>query len=289
MEPSGKKKSVLIAGGGPGGMEAARVAAKRGHEVTLVERAGRLGGLLQMAAMVKGLEIEDLPAIVRYFSGQLKKLGVTVRLSTELTGEIIEELKPDVLVVATGGTPTVPDIPGINGPNVVKNTDLHRMLRFFLRFIGPATLRSLTRLWMPIGKRVVIIGGGIQGCELAEFLVKRNRKVTIVDSTEELGIDMIQHLRQQLFWWFREKGVELLPGVKPVAITAKGLTVLTKQGYNRTIPADSIVPAVPMKSNTKLMEEFREKVSEVYTVGDCSNPGIIADAIADGWRVGNAI
>lgn len=289
MEPPGKKKKVLIVGGGPGGMEAARVAAKRGHEVTLIEKTGRLGGLLQMAAMVKGLEIEDLPAIIRYFRGQLKKLGVTMRLSTELTTELIESLKPDVLVLATGGIPTVPDIPGIEGPNVVKNTDLHRMLKFFLRFVGPGTLRGLTRLWMPIGKKVVIIGGGIQGCELAEFLVKRNRKVTIVDSAEELGTDMIQHLRQQLFWWFREKGVEVLPGVKPVAITARGLTVLTKQGYNRTIPADSIVPAVPMKLNTKLMEDFREKVSEIYTVGDCGNPGIIADAIADGWRVGNAI
>ena len=78
-----------------------------------------------------------------------------------------------MVILATGGIPTVPDIPGIDRPNVVKNTDLHRMLKFFLKFIGPKTLRSLTRLWMPLGKKVVIIGGGIQGCELAEFLVKR--------------------------------------------------------------------------------------------------------------------
>ncbi|HLZ19304.1 MAG TPA: FAD-dependent oxidoreductase, partial [Smithellaceae bacterium] len=279
MEPLGKKKKVLIAGGGPGGMEAARVAAKRGHEVTLVEKTGQLGGLLPMAAMVKGLEIENLPAIIHYFSGQLKKLGVTVRLSTELTGDLIGKLKPDVLVMATGGIPAVPDLPGINSSNVVKNTDLHRMLKPLLKFAGPKTLRSLTRLWMPVGKRVVIIGGGIHGCELAEFLVKRNRKVTIVDSAEELGTDMIQHLRQQLFWWFREKRVELLPGVKPVAVTTKGLTVLTKQGYKRTIPADSVIPAVPMKPDTKLAEEFREMISEIYIVGDCGNPGIIADAI----------
>ena len=191
------------------------------------------------------MKIEDLPAIIHYFAGQFKKLGVIVRLSTELTGELIEKVKPDVLVVAAGGTPVLPDIPGINSPNVVKNADLHRMLKFFLKFVSPGMLRSLTRLWMPVGKKVVIIGGGIQGCELAEFLVKRNRKVTIVDSTEELGTDMIQHLKQQLFWWFNKKGVELLPGVKPVAVTEIGLTVLTKRGYNRTIPADSIIPAVP--------------------------------------------
>jgi 2,4-dienoyl-CoA reductase (NADPH2) len=270
-------------------MEAARVAARRGHEVTLIEKTGRLGGLLHLAAMVKGLEIEDLPAIIRYFSTQFRKLGINVQLSTELTEQLIQKLKPDVLVVATGGTPTAPDIPGIDGPNVVINSDLHRMLKFFLKFVSPNTLRSLTRFWMPVGKKVVIIGGGMHGCELAEFLVKRNRKVTIVDSMDELGTDIIQHLRQQLFWWFREKHVELVPGVKPVAITSKGLTVLTKQGYNRTIPADTIIPAVPMKPDTRLADDYRTKVSEVYTVGDCGRPGIIADAIAEGWKIGNAI
>jgi 2,4-dienoyl-CoA reductase (NADPH2) len=143
----------------------------------------------------------------------MKKLGVTVRLSTEATLSVIEKIGPDAVIIAAGGIPTVPQIPGIDAPNVVKNTDLHRMLKFFLKFFGPKILRSLTRLWMPIGKRVVIIGGGIQGCELAEFLVKRHRKVTIVDSTDTLGGDMIQHLKQQLFWWFREKGVVMLPGV----------------------------------------------------------------------------
>ena len=195
----------------------------------------------------------------------------------------------DVVVVATGGIPTLPEIPGIDSPRVVKNADLHRMLKLFLRFIGPKMLRRLTRLWMPVGKRVVIIGGGIQGCELAEFLVKRNRKVTIVDSVDMLGEDMIRHLKQQLFWWFREKGVVMLAGVKPVAITDKGLVVLTKEGYKRTIEADSIVPAVSMKPDTELIEHLRGKVPEVYAVGDCGNPRLIVDAIADGWKIGNTI
>jgi 2,4-dienoyl-CoA reductase (NADPH2) len=289
IESASKKKKVVIVGGGPGGMEAARVAAIRGHEVTLFERSSKLGGLLPLAAMVKGLEIENLPAIVEYFAGQMKKLGVTVRLSTEATPSVVQGIGPDAVIVATGGIPTVPQIPGIDAPNVVKNTDLHKMLKLFLKFVGPKTLRSLTKLWMPVGKRVVIIGGGIQGCELAEFLVKRQRKVTIVDSADALGHDMIQHLRQQLFWWFREKGVVMLPGVQPVAITAKGLTVLTKEGYKRTVEADSIVPAIPMKPNTELFEHLKGKVPEVYAVGDCGNPRLIVDAIADGWRVGKEI
>jgi 2,4-dienoyl-CoA reductase (NADPH2) len=288
-ESADKKKRVVVVGGGPAGMEAARVAAKRGHNVILFEKSSKLGGLLPLAAMVKGLEIEKLPEIINYLSGQMKKMGVTIKLSTTVTAALIEKIKPDVVIFATGGIATVPQIPGIDSPNVIRNTDLHRMLKFFLKFTGPKILRSLTKFWMPIGKRVVIIGGGIQGCELAEFLVKRRRKVTIVDSSNNPGEEIIQHLRQQLFWWFREKSVVLLTGVQPVVITKKGLTVLTKEGYKRTIEADNIVPAAPMQSNMELVDNLKQKVAEVYAIGDCSNPRLIADAIADGWRIGNAI
>jgi 2,4-dienoyl-CoA reductase (NADPH2) len=289
VEPTIKKKKVTVIGGGPAGMEAARVSALRGHEVTLFERSSQLGGLLPLAAMVKGLEIEDLPAITKYLKGQITKLGVTIKLGTEVTPLLIEEMKPDVVILATGGIPSLPEIPGIDTRKVVKNSDLHRMLKFFLKFTGPKTLRSLTKLWMPLGKKVVIIGGGIQGCELAEFLVKRGRQVTIVDAADTLGEDMIQHLKQQLFWWFREKGVVMMPGVQPIAVTEKGLTVLTKEGYKKTIEADSIVPAIPMKPDTALFERLKGKVPEVYAIGDCGNPKLIVDAIGDGWRVGNAI
>jgi pyruvate/2-oxoglutarate dehydrogenase complex dihydrolipoamide dehydrogenase (E3) component len=239
--------------------------------------------------MVKGLEIEDLPAIVNYLGNQMKKLGVTIKLGTEVTASIVEKMKPDAIVVATGGIPAVPQIQGIDHPRVVKSGDLHRMLKLLMKFVGPKILNSLTRFWMPVGKKVVIIGGGIQGCELAEFLVKRNRKVTIIDSADLLGEDIIRHLKQQLFWWFREKGVVMMPGVEPVAVTDKGLVVLTKEGYRRTIEADTIIPAIPMKPDTKLLEEIRGKVPEAYTIGDCGSPRLIVDAIADGWKIGNAI
>jgi len=289
MEKLTQKKKVVVVGGGPAGMEAARVAAARGHEVTLFEKSSKLGGLLPLAAMVKGLEIEDLPAIVNYLGNQMKKLGVTIKLGTEVTASVLEKMKPDAIVVATGGIPAVPQIQGIDHPKVVKSGDLHRMLKLLMKFVGPKILSSLTRFWMPVGKKVVIIGGGIQGCELAEFLVKRNRTVTIIDSADSLGEDIIHHLKQQLFWWFREKGVAMMPGVEPVAVTDKGLVVLTKEGYRRTIEADTIIPAIPMKPNTELFEHLRGKVPEAYTVGDCGSPRLIVDAIADGWKIGNAI
>ena len=93
--------------------------------------------------------------------------------------------------------------------------------------------------------------------------------MTIVEEADEMGEGMIQHLKHQLFYWFREKGVVMMPGVKPVAVTAKGLTVLTKQGYNQTIKADSVVPAIPMRPNTELFESLKGKVPEVYAIGDC--------------------
>jgi 2,4-dienoyl-CoA reductase (NADPH2) len=289
IESAEKKKRVVVVGGGPAGMEAARVAATRGHEVALFEKSFRLGGLLPLAAMVKGLDVEDLPAIIRYLTGQITRLGVKIHPGREVTPALIEEMKPDVVILATGGIPVAPEMPGMNRPNVVSNARLHGMLKSFIPFIGPRALRGLTKLWMPLGKKVVIIGGGIQGCELAEFLVKRGRKVTIVDSAETLGEGMIRHLKLQLFWWFREKGVTMLPGVVPVEVREKGLTVLTQQGYKRTLEADSIVPALPMKPNTELLQKLQGKVPELYAIGDCSHPRLIADAIADGWRIAHSI
>jgi len=289
VKPTERKKKVVVVGGGPGGMEAARVAAIRGHDVTLFEKSSKLGGLLSLAALVKGTEIEDLPAFIRYYEEQLKKLGVKICLKKEATPSLIGEIKPDILIVAGGGITALPDIPGIHGPNVISNMKLHRMLKFFLRYFSPETLRALTKLWMPLGKKVVIIGGGIQGCELAEFLVKRGRQVTIVDSSDILGKDMISHLKLQLFWWFRKKGVVMMPGVKLVAVTNKGLKVFTKQGYNQMIEADSIVTALPLEPNRELLRALEGTAPEVYSIGDCDSPGLIVDAVAQGWRISNAV
>lgn len=284
------KKKILVVGGGPAGMEAARVAALRGHDVFLFEKNRKLGGLLPIAALIKGLEIEDIVALVRYFNTQLKNLGVEIRLGEEVNLAVIEDIKPDVVVIAAGGIVDIPQIPGIDGHNVIKTSDLYRTLMFYMRFLGPKILRFLTRFWMPLGEKIIVIGGLIQGCELAEFLVKRGRKVTVVEKSEELGTGMPIRHKDILIDWLGKKGVSMLAGVTYEEISEKGLTIITKEGKTQVLEADNICTALPFQPNIELLQEIKGRFSEVHRIGDAGDvPQRMIDAIADGFRVGCTI
>ncbi len=290
IEKADKRKKVLVIGGGPGGMEAARVSALRGHEVTLYEKESKLGGLMPLAAMVKGPHPEDLPLLIDYLERQINKLGVRVELGRAADLSVVDRIKPDVVFLAAGGMPTVPEIPGIDRPNVVSGGELHRRLKFFSKFFGPYTLRWLSKFYMPIGKTVVIIGGAIQGCELAEFLTKRGRTVTIVDKADVMGAGMVDALLGHLMIWFAKKGVTLIGGVKEyVEITDKGLTIVDGEGKKRIIEADTVVPALPLTPNLGLFEGLKKKVPEVYAIGDCKDPGLMVDAIGTGLRTARSV
>ena len=289
IEKADTKKKVVVVGSGPAGMSAARVAAERGHEVTLYDKASKPGGLLPMAIMLKGTEIEDLPAFIRYFTTQLRKLGVTMKLGQEFTVATADEIKPDVVILAAGGIPSMPDIPGIHSRKVVSNADLHRMLKGFLRFFSPELLRWLTNFWMPIGKRVVVMGGALPGCEVAELLVKRGRQVTIVDTVEELGEGLVIERKNRMFWWFKKKNVPMIAGATYEEITERGLVITTKDGQRQTLEADTIVPTQPILENSGMLKELEGKVAEVYAVGDCRDPRLIPDAVAEGWKIANSI
>jgi 2,4-dienoyl-CoA reductase (NADPH2) len=289
IKPAEKKKKVLIVGGGPAGMEAARVAALRGHEVVLYEKEPKLGGLMRVAAMVKDIELESILDMIRYFRTQLTKLGVTIRLGKEVNLSVIEEVKPDVLILAAGGTPNIPAIPGINCRKVINNAKLHRTLKSYMKFFGPNLLERLTKLWMPVGKRVVIIGGALQGCQLAEFLVKRGRKVTIVDTAEKLGEGMLADDPVRLFKWLNKKGATMLAQVTYKEITDEGLVITTKDGKRETLQADTIITALPLRPNVDLMKSLKGKLPEIHQIGDCRDPGYMYDAIADGSRIAHII
>ena len=285
-----KKKNIVVIGGGPAGMEAARVSALRGHRVTLFEKSSNPGGLLPLAAMVKGSHPENLPELISYFERQLKKLGVCVELNREADMSIIKSEKPDAVFLAAGGLPAIPDIRGIKRPNVVSGAELHRRLKFFSRFFSPETLRSLSRFYMPIGKKAVVIGAAVQGCELAEFLMKRGRTVTLVDQAEEFGDALTLAMKEQLFRWFEEKKLPMISGVREyVEINDRGLVLITKEGVKLELEADTVIPALPLQKNDGLLEQLKTLVPEVHAIGDCSAPGLIVDAIGSAFLAAREI
>ncbi|NLG95746.1 MAG: FAD-dependent oxidoreductase [Chloroflexi bacterium] len=278
--PAQKKKKVVVVGGGPAGLEAARVSALRGHDVTLFEQSHRLGGLMPLAAIIKGRH-EKIIDFVAYLSTQVKKLGVDIRLRQAADVEKIRKLNPDAVIVATGGTMTVPDIPGINSPKVISSKSLHKLLEIGLRVVDPFTLRTLSNFYMPVGQKVVIIGGQIQGMQLAEFLAQRGRDVTIVDEEplEMLGNLLPNEVKVRVDLYNQTHGVKTLMGVKYHEINDEGIKVTTSYGITKIIPADSIIIATPTASNTALADALQGVVPEVYTVGDCAQCGVIVDAI----------
>ncbi|MFC1965039.1 NAD(P)/FAD-dependent oxidoreductase, partial [Chloroflexota bacterium] len=297
IKPAEKKKRVLVVGAGTAGLEAARVAAIRGHEVSVYDKQHRLGGLVPMAQLIKGARklkedpsqiIENLQGVLRYFEHQNNKLGVRTVLGKEITPALVEEIKPDVVLIASGGVITVPEIPGIDRRIVVNPVYLHRMLKRFLRFFGPNVLRWLTSLWMPVGKRVVIIGGAMQGIELAEFLIRRGRKVTIVESSEELGYEMQMDDKVHTLAWLEDK-CTMMTGVRYEEITDKGLVITTREGKIELIEADSVVPATLLGPDTELLKALEGTAKEVYPIGDSREPHLIRTAIADGSKIARLI
>jgi len=157
IKPAAKKKKVVVIGGGPAGMEAARVAALRGHAVTLLEKEPMLGGAMNLAAVVKGIEREDLLSIIDYFKEQLNLAHVDVRTGKEAGRAMVEELKPDVVVVAVGGAHWIPDIPGIDKKNVLTSKALHNQLKNYLKISGARLMTKLVKQYVPVGKNVVIM------------------------------------------------------------------------------------------------------------------------------------
>jgi 2,4-dienoyl-CoA reductase-like NADH-dependent reductase (Old Yellow Enzyme family)/thioredoxin reductase len=283
------RKKVVVVGGGPAGMEAARVAAMKGHDITLYEKEAYLGGLLNMAALVKGTDIFSLTDLVDYFRGQLDGLGVKVKLGEEFTPVMASSINPDAILIAAGGLPGILDVPGIDNQIVLSSTALREKARLALRLVGPRSLGRITKMWLPVGGNVVVLGGGIQGCETAEFLVKRGRKVTIAETTDRVGTEIPLLQRILLLPWLAKKGAQILTEVSYEGIDDKGLTITDKDGRARLLEADTILVATALQPNHGLYESLKDKAPDVQMLGDCRQPGLIIDAIAAGFTSGCAV
>jgi 2-enoate reductase len=270
LTPADEPKNVMVIGGGIAGMEIARVATLRGHKVILYEKNNYLGGHL-IEASVPDFK-RDLATLLEWHKKQLKDLGVEVKLGTLVSEDLIEREKADVLIVATGSIPLIPDIPGIEKNNVITCIDL---------LLGKKTA----------GKSVIVIGGGLVGCETALWLVQQGKKVTLIEMLPELmtgGLVIPGMNKVMLLDLIALNKVNILLGAKVEAITAEGAVVVQNK-QRKSITADTLVLAVGLKSENRLYNSLTGKAAFLYSVGDCTQPRNILGAIWDGYEVGRTI
>jgi 2,4-dienoyl-CoA reductase-like NADH-dependent reductase (Old Yellow Enzyme family)/thioredoxin reductase len=256
-----KPKKVLVVGGGPAGMEAARVASIRGHKVFLYEKEHQLGGQLLLAAIPP--HKDEIPNLVRYLSTQLRELGVKVEVNKEAKPETVKQLRPDVLIIATGSVPFVPEIPGVESNNVVLAEEV---------LTGKTQLKN---------GAIVVAGGGIVGCETAEFLATEGKNVTIVRRRPEIAEGLEETARLHFKKRLTEYGVTILTGARVQRVTRKGAVLEN----GREIAASAVVLAVGGKARNTLTESLKGIIPEIYAIGDCVEPRMIVDAIREGAAV----
>jgi len=236
--------------------------------VTLYEKEKTLGGQL-MAASAPQFK-EPIGELAEYLKNQIGKLGVKVELGTKATPALIKRLKPDVVILATGAPPVLPGIPGVRVNKVATATDI---------------LLGRKRA----GKKVVIIGGGEVGSELAWFLAEKGKKVTIIEMLGGMAMDMNMFSRFYLMDKLAELGIEMLINTTAQEIIDKGVVAVDTEGNKQVIEADTVILATGFKPDNELEYKLKGAISEVYTIGDCVKPGKIWGAIDSASRIARQI
>ena len=267
LQPAVKPKKVVIIGGGPAGMEAARIAALRGHDVTLYEKSIQLGGHLIEASVPKFKE--DIGNYKDWVVRQMDKVGVKVVLGIEVAAAKLAEVKPDAVIIATGSTSFLPNIPGIDKPIVSSAIDV---------LLGKATS----------GNRPIVAGGGAVGSEVALYLALQGKEVTLIEMLPLIASDVIP-VRNPLIAQLTDAKVKILTNTKIVAVTDSGITAISADKNLVDIVGDKIILAMGLVSEMKLYEAVHKKVAEVYVVGDSVEPRRMGEAIHEGYRAGSAV
>ena len=299
-----KPKNIVVIGGGPAGIEAAITASNRGHNVTLIERSQRLGGTLFFAT----LAYKENGKLLDYLIKQLEQSKVTVKLGTFVSPALLESYKPDEVFVATGASREMPDIRGAALPHVWSGEQLRQLLT---GEVSPSTkaqlkpfqrlmvntgnllgltksikaLQSLSHVWMPLGKRVTIIGGGLVGLELAEFLGERGRQVTVLEPTRDLGKELSIVRRWRVLDNLSHLGVEVIREAEVLSIDSQHVHYKIKE-KQLVAPSDTVVVAIGIAADRSVADTLHKAGHNVKIIGDSNEVGYIEGALDSGYRAG---
>lgn len=262
-------QTILVIGAGPGGLEAARTAAMQGHKVTIYEKEDHLGGVFRKIAT--GSFKKRLRALIAWYEVQLNKLGVDIRLATEIAIDdpLLEQV--DKIFVATGSKAIVPPIPGIDGPNVVPVVDAHRN--------GVQ------------GQRIAICGGGLSGCDTAlELAMDQGKTVTVIEMLDACARDVMPINQISLMRMLAENHVQLLTGSKVTGIGSEGVTIAKKDGTTETIAVDTVITAFGQVPAEGFPDAVRAKYNcKTTVIGDAERVSKVGAAIRSGFYAAMAI
>ena len=260
-----RPKKVMIVGGGPAGLEAASIASLRGHRVVLYEKGERLGGQVNIASIPPTKQ--ELTKAIRYLSIRAEKSGVQLEMGQNVTPEVVDRIKPDAVVIATGARPVIPNIPGADNPKVI-------------------TVKEVLTSQVKVGQKILVVGGGMAGAETADYLTCLSAEITLLEMTEEIGSDMVPWQREFLLERLKTHGVQMMTSAVVIEFLHDGVVFMKDGKEDRVAGFDNIVLAMGNRAVNGLYQDLKEHVTELYIIGDASSPRNIMDAVREGAEVG---
>lgn len=262
VAPSSVKKTVLVVGGGPGGLYSAWTAARRGHRVVLCEQEAELGGILKSEQALPFKQ--EMYKLANTYAGFCRNAGVEIRLNTRVTRAYVDDMAPDAVIIAAGSAPLVPPIPGLDGEQVVLVNDYYKKKD-------------------TVGDEVVVLGGGLAGSECAIHLGLEGKHVHLVEMRNDLAPDAnVRH--RPLLLKELEKHVNVHTGHKALRVTAEGVVCETHDGQEILIPGKSVICTLGQRSRTEVVEELSGSAPFVRVIGDAARVSTITNAVYWGYH-----